>query len=166
MIKKPLCIWLAVLGWAALLVPLGAGGQNPAKKSGAASKTPAVAVSPEPYRNVHYEPSSRRDPFLNPLAKGKDVNPDAEAPRGNPPPGIAGMNINDVKFLGTSSSPEGETAVFRGTDKRVYFLKAGDRLFDGYLKFIGADLVQLVRETKLMSGKVLIQEITKRLRPS
>ncbi len=164
MIKKSLCIWLALLGWTAVLAAQGAGGQTPAKQTAAVSGIPATVASPEPYRKAHYEPSSRRDPFLNPLAKGKDVNPDVEVARGNPPPGIAGMTINDVKFLGTSLSPEGQTAVFRGTDRRVYFLRAGDRLFDGYLKFIGADSVLLVHETKMMSGKVLTQEITKRLR--
>ncbi len=164
MIKNSLCILLAILGWTALLGAQGAGGQNAAQPTGTNSGVSKVVDSPQPYNKARYEPSNRRDPFLNPLAKNKDANPDAEVPRGNPPPGIAGMNINDVKFLGTSVSPEGETAVFRGTDRRVYFLRAGDRLFDGYLKFVGADSVQLVHETKLMSGKVLTQEITKHLR--
>jgi hypothetical protein len=74
------------------------------------------------------------------------------------------MSYNEVELLGMSVSPEGKTAVFKGNDKRIYFLREGDRLFDGYVKTITADYVLLIRETKLRSGRVLTQEITKRLR--
>lgn len=74
------------------------------------------------------------------------------------------MSTNEVELLGMSLSPEGKTAVFKGTDKRVYFLREGDRLYDGFLKAITIDSVLLIHETNLRSGKVLIQEITKRLR--
>jgi hypothetical protein len=55
-------------------------------------------------------------------------------------------------------------AIVRGADTRAYFLKEGDRLFDGYLKTIGIDSITLVRETKMRSGKTLTQNVTKRLR--
>jgi hypothetical protein len=120
------------------------------------------------YRGPHYESSDRPDPFLNPLIQPKNTpnNYDAEeeAPKGTPPPGIGGMYASEVVLLGISISPDGKTAAFRGTDKRVYFLREGDRLFDGYIKVINVDSVQLTRETKLRNGKVLTQEITKRLR--
>ena len=74
------------------------------------------------------------------------------------------MNVQDVNLVGVAKSQEGYTAVFRGNDKRIYFLHVGDRLFDGYLKDIGADFVQIIRETKMKSGQVLTKEITKRLR--
>jgi len=69
-----------------------------------------------------------------------------------------------VVLLGFSISPDGKTAVFRGTDKRVYFLHQGDRMFDGYIKAVNIDSVLLIRETKMRSGKVTSQEVTKRLR--
>ena len=37
-------------------------------------------------------------------------------------------------------------------------------MFDGYIKAINLDSVLLIRETKMRSGKVLTQEVTKRLR--
>ncbi len=114
---------------------------------------------------VHYDSTNRRDPFLNPLRLKKaaeDLN--EEVGRGAPPPGISGMYIAEVVLLGISSREDGRTAVFRGPDKRAYFLQSGDRLFDGYLKDIGPDSVLLIRETKLRSGKVLTQDVQKRLR--
>jgi Tfp pilus assembly protein PilP len=124
----------------------------------------AAAATPTGYAGARYESGNRRDPFLNPLLTRKDQNADEEAPKGTPPPGIAGMYIKDVELLGMAVNSEGQTAAFKGTDKRVYFLHVGDRLFDGYIKSITLDSVQLIHETTLRSGKVLTQEITKRLR--
>jgi hypothetical protein len=114
---------------------------------------------------VRYDSGNRRDPFLNPLRLKKvaeDLN--EELGRGTPPPGISGMFIADVALLGVSSREDGRTAVFRGPDKHAYFLQPGDKLFDGYLKEIGPDFVLLIRETRLKSGKVLTQDVQKRLR--
>jgi len=74
------------------------------------------------------------------------------------------MFIAEVALLGVSSREDGRTAVFRGPDRRAYFLQQGDKLFDGYLKEIGPDFVLLIRETRLKSGKVLTQDVQKRLR--
>ncbi len=164
MIKRFLQIFLVTWSGLALLAPWAASGQAPATSSPARAKTTAMAESSAEYRGVRFEPNDRRDPFLNPLLFKKQESIDEEVPRGNPPPGIAGMYINQVELVGFSVSPEGITAVCRGTDKRVYFLHTGDRMFDGYIKSISPDSVLLTRETKLRSGKVLIQEVTKRLR--
>jgi hypothetical protein len=75
------------------------------------------------------------------------------------------MLINQVRLLGTSFGEDvPPVAVFQGPDKRAYFLQARDRLFDGYVKQVGTDFVLLVRETKLRSGKIVTQEVTKQLR--
>jgi hypothetical protein len=75
------------------------------------------------------------------------------------------MYIAQVIFMGTSLREGTYTAVFKGTDKRFYFLHENDRLFDGYLKRVDGDSVTLVRETRMRSGKVEREEVTKRLRP-
>jgi hypothetical protein len=149
-----------------LLASWAAGQQLAEKKTSHPAPLPAAAAPTLSYRGAHYEPSNRRDPFLNPLLLKRDEDPNEEAPRGSPPPGIAGMTIREVQLLGISVSTEEQTACFFGTDKRVYFLHVGDRLFDGYVKSIAMDAVQLIRETTLKSGKVLTQEVTKRLRTS
>jgi hypothetical protein len=113
-----------------------------------------------------YEGSRRRDPFLNPLLalKKKIEIVDSDEERGTAPPGINGMFIDQVNFVGTSEREGHYTAVVRGTDKRYYFLHEEDRLFDGFLKKITADTVVFVRETRKKSGKVERKEISKQLR--
>ena len=155
---------LAAFGGLALLASGAANGQTQKDKATSAGKTALSVESAAVYGGVRFEPSNRRDPFLNPLLFGKKADVDEEVERGTPPPGIAGMRINDVVLLGFSVSPEGKTAVFKGTDKRVYFLHQGDRMFDGYIKAVNIDSVLLIRETKMRSGKVTSQEVTKRLR--
>jgi Tfp pilus assembly protein PilP len=117
---------------------------------------------------IPYQSDSRRDPFLVPIQLDSKNNPaklvDEEAPRGTPPPGIAGMLIDQVTLVGISSQSGSRIAILRGSDKRVYFLRQGDKLFDGYVRQIGADYVSLVRETKMKSGKLITQDLTKRLR--
>lgn len=139
--------------------------KDDAAKAAREAEDPALAESPALYREARYEPMNRRDPFLNPLLlKSKEGPADEELPRGPLVPGIAGMYVGQVKLLGTSISEESQTAVFEGTDRRVYFLRTGDRLYDGFVKSVGAEAVVLVRETRFKSGNAKIEEITKRLR--
>jgi len=114
---------------------------------------------------IHYNSGNRRDPFLNPLVLKKEQKPvDEELSRGLPPPGIAGTYIAQAVLQGISVREDRRIAVVRGADTRAYFLKEGDRLFDGYVKTIELDSITLVRETKMRSGKTLTQDVTKRLR--
>jgi Tfp pilus assembly protein PilP len=125
----------------------------------------ANVESPQKYAGILYKSENRRDPFLNPLLLKKNVKPDdEELTRGLPPPGIAGTYIAQASLQGTSIRNEQRVAILRGADTRAYFLREGDRLFDGYLKSIQDDSVTLVRETKMRSGKILTQDVTKRLR--
>ena len=89
---------------------------------------------------------------------------DEELTRGLPPPGIAGTYIAQATLQGITVRDGGKVAVVRGADSRAYFIRVGDRLFDGYLKEIQNDFITLVRETKMKSGKTLTQDVTKRLR--
>ncbi len=165
MFTKSPSVWILALALTAWLPPPAVKGQTKDKKDQKVTKTGPVAEIAPGLSGVRYESGGRPDPFLNPIPLRKGaVDPNAEMPRGTPPPGIAGMCAKDVMLLGMSLSPEGKTAVFQGSDKRVYFLREGDHLFDGYLKAITIDSVLLIQETKLRSGKVLTQEITKRLR--
>jgi hypothetical protein len=122
--------------------------------------------SPIRSAGIAYQSQSRRDPFLNPLLLKKKSNQqeDEEISRGVPPPGIAGTYIAQAALQGIASRDNVRVAVVRGSDSRAYFLKVGDKLFDGYLKDIQNDSITLVRETKLRSGKTLTQDVTKRLR--
>lgn len=121
--------------------------------------------APAKIAGVRYNSGNRRDPFLNPLLIKKEQKPvDEELIRGLPPPGIAGTYIAQAVLQGISVRADRRIAVVRGADTRAYFLKEGDRLFDGYVKSIEMDSITLVRETKMRSGKTLTQDVTKRLR--
>jgi hypothetical protein len=144
---------------------------SPAVAQNAKQKSPGPKVNQaskpaEPrYSDVSFKYSNRRDPFLNPLLLKKNAKTDVdeEESRGTPPPGIGGTFIAQAALQGVSIRDSGRMAVVRGSDGRTYFLKEGDRLFDGYLKTIEADSIRLVRETKMKSGKTLTQDVIKRL---
>ena len=146
-----------------LMTAGGANNTSPASSVGPIKKP---LESPIKYANVAYRSGNRRDPFVNPLLvkKKEKQSEDEEISRGLPPPGIAGTYIAQATLQGIAIRDTGKVAVFRGADSRAYFLRKGDKLFDGYLKDIHDDSVTLVRETKLRSGKILTQDVTKRLR--
>ncbi len=152
-------------GLIALLLPLAVAAQKPPGKSEIRKAAPPPAEAPILRESTRYQSDDRPDPFLNPLLlRKKPEKMDEEEPRGQPPPGIAGMYISQVTLLGISIRDGAKTAIFQGPDKRAYFLQEKDKLFDGYLKQIESDFVLLVRQARLRSGKILTQEVTKRLR--
>ncbi len=116
------------------------------------------------YAGVSFKAVHIRDPFLNPLLKKEGKKGDQEIDRGLPPPGIAGTYIAEADLKGISLRENHRLAIIKGSGNRAYFLREGDRLFDGYLKTIHRDSITLVRETKMRSGKVIAQEVTKKLR--
>ncbi len=161
-LKQLLWVLLPML----LCFPMTAAAANNTSPASSVAQTKKPLESPIKYANVVYRSGNRRDPFINPLlVKKKDKQlEDEEISRGLPPPGIAGTYIAQATLQGIAIRDTGKVAVFRGADSRAYFLRKGDRLFDGYLKDIHDDSVTLVRETKLRSGKILTQDVTKRLR--
>jgi hypothetical protein len=132
-----------------------------ANKTGKAGK---MVESPIHYVGIPYKSGNRRDPFLAPPKPKPNVYIDEEISRGLPPPGIAGTDVSQAVLEGISVRKDRKTAIVRSKDNRAYFLREGDRLFDGYLKTIQEDSIILVRETFMKSGKKLTQEVTKRLR--
>ncbi len=139
------------------------------KKSGIpanAAQADKAAESLIKYSEVRFQSGNRRDPFLNPLLLKKKAQKqeDEEVSRGLPPPGMAGTYIAQATLQGVTQREGGRVAVVRGADSRAYFIRVGDRLFDGFVKAIQTDSITLVRETKMKSGKTLTQEVTKRLR--
>jgi hypothetical protein len=151
--------------------------KDSAQTSQAAASPIGAAASPIKYAGIIYVSGNRRDPFLHPhhyrinAATSAPTNSiptakteDEEISRGVPPPGIAGTYIAQAKLDGIAVDANRRIAVVRGAESRAYFLKEGDRLFDGYLKSIQDDSIILVREIKMRSGKFYTQEVTKRLR--
>ena len=68
-----------------------------------------------------------------------------------------------VHVDGTVSSPNGMLAVVSNPDQRVYFLREGDRLYDGDVEKIGLDGVTFKENSKDAFGKPVERMVTKRI---
>ena len=134
----------------------------PAKKT-THKKSSASGAASAPAGGAPAKPTiaetGKRDPFL-PL-----VN--SNKPGGPPlPPGKAGLVVATVQVTGTVSSPNGMLAVVANPDQRVYFLREGDKLYDGDVEKIGLDGVTFKENSKDAFGKPVERTVTKRIYPS
>jgi hypothetical protein len=78
-----------------------------------------------------YDPGDRRDPFRSLFEK---VALEGE----KRPPGIAGMLISEIDLDGiVQDGSGGDIAFFTGSDSKGYFLRVGERVYDGTV--IGID---------------------------
>ena len=128
----------------------GAGAQaKPAKKAGHKAKaapapapaaTPAVADASASAKPQISE-VGKRDPFVPLVSEHKTGGPPL-------PPGKAGLVVATVHVDGTVSAPNGMLAVVSNPDQRVYFLREGDRLYDGDVEKIGLDGVTFKENPK------------------
>lgn len=127
---------------------------KPAAQTSAGAGAAAMREAPAPV--------SRRDPF-RPLVSEKHV---AGAFPTNLPPGKAGLLIGTVRVDGTVRGPTGMIAVVSNPQQRVYFIREGDRLYDGQVEHIGLDGVVFRQSSKDAFGRPVERLVTKRLYPS
>ena len=139
--------------------------KNAARKAKAAStKTAASATSPssgaDPSTSAPAVKSevvtAKRDPF-QPLVS------DTKPSHGPLPPGKAGLIIGTVHVDGTVKSPSGMMAVVSNEERRVYFIREGDKLYDGDVEKIGLDGVTFKENSKDAFGKPVERMVTKRI---
>jgi len=74
--------------------------------------------------------------------------------------------IATMRLDGVVRAPSGMIAVVSNPQQRVYFLREGDRLFDGRVEKIVMDAMTLREMSKDAFGKPLERVVTKRLYPS
>ena len=143
---------------------------KPAKKAagkgkGKAAVAKAAATAPRPNAGAapdvgKLEPIvAKRDPF-EPLVNDKQTS------HGPLPPGKAGLIIASVHVDGTVKMTNGMIAVVSNPEQRVYFIREGDRLYDGEVQKIGLDGVTFKENTKDAFGKPVERIVTKRIYPS
>ena len=131
--------------------------KKPARKAKAANKAaapapPAAAAKKE----EEVAPVSKRDPF-QPLVGGRtEVG-------ANLPPGKAGLVISTIRVDGAVRAPSGMIAVVSNPQQRVYFVREGDRLYDGDVEKISLDGVVFRENSKDAFGKPIQREVTKRI---
>jgi hypothetical protein len=138
----------------------------PAKPADA-SKAPAAAANAAPAKPPVEQPAEekpvvRRDPFDTLLTKAKAGN----APPENLPPGKAGLIVDTLHIDGIVHGPSGMIAIVSNAQKRVYFLRDGDKLYDGDVDKIALDSISFHEIGKDAFGKPLERTVTKRLYPS
>lgn len=127
------------------------------KKSSAAPAKPAQDAN-APAKPVIAE-AGKRDPFAPLVNEHKTGGPPL-------PPGKAGLVVATVQVTGTVSSPNGMLAVVSNPDQRVYFLREGDKLYDGDVEKIGLDGVTFKENARDAFGKQVERTVTKRIYPS
>ncbi len=131
-----------------------------AKKSAHKARVAAhAAAAPTGGTAAKSPEAGKRDPFLPLVNENKTGGPPL-------PPGKAGLVVATVRIDGTVRSPEGMLAVVSNPDQRVYFLREGDRLYDGDVEKIGLDGVTFKENSKDAFGKPVERLVTKRIYPS
>lgn len=160
---------LAVLAMSFCLVSSAGAQAKPAKKPAGkgkgAAKPAASATSPKPETGAGPESAkvepvvAKRDPF-EPLVNEKQPT------HGPLPPGKAGLIIASVHVDGTVKAPSGMLAVVSNPEQRVYFIREGDKLYDGEVQKIGLDGVTFKENSKDAFGKSVERIVTKRIYPS
>lgn len=134
--------------------------QAPAKKKARAKAAPAkreLTTGP-----VAPTAPRRRDPFLTLVrndASGSSVPQRL-------PPGKAGLMISTLRLDGVVRGPNGMLAVATNPQARTYFLRQGDRLYDGRVEQITMEGVTFKEEGKDPFGKPIDRVVTKRIYPS
>jgi Tfp pilus assembly protein PilP len=103
-----------------------------------------------PRNGFIYNGTGRRDPFIS-LAKPVATD---DAARGPKPPGIQGFLLQETSLKGVVKNIDGWIAVLEGPDKKGYFVRVGQRLYDGVITSVDA------------AGLTFRQEITDPLSPA
>jgi hypothetical protein len=103
---------------------------------------------------------ARRDPF-SPLIGRETAG--GGGPLQNLPPGKPGLLISSLRIDGIVSGPNGMIAIVSNAQDRVYFLREGDRLYDGQVQHITMDGISFHQTGKDPFGNAVEREVAKRL---
>lgn len=155
----------------AVLFAIGAGAfaAEPAKTTPAPTPAPTPALrSPGEAmleqdeaalagRAYSYDPAGRRDPFRSLLVRPED------RARGERPPGIAGMSIDDIVVNGIWKVRSGYVAQVRATDNKSYLIRSGDLLYDGEVTRVGPNEVVFRQNINDPQSVKPFREVTKQL---
>ena len=148
--------------------PAKAGATPDASKSPTSPKTPPRTAGKKAAKPPVEKPAetkasvSRRDPF-DPLLNRPSQGPTTPQ---NLPPGKAGLVVGTLRIDGIVGGAHGMIAIVSNPQQRVYFLREGDKLYDGAVQHITIEAVSFQEFGKDAFGKPLERQVTKRLYPS
>jgi type IV pilus assembly protein PilP len=136
---------------------------KPATTKSAAGKsksaTPSAKTVSEKKPAESEQRIARRDPFESLV--GRQQAQDALAK--NLPPGKAGLQVGTLRLDGIVRAPNGMIAVVANPQQRTYFLREGDKLYDGTVEKISMEGVTFHEEGKDAFGKPVERQVSKRL---
>ena len=134
---------------------------KPAAKSASKPKTgtPAAKTVSEKKPVESEQRIARRDPFESLVGRQQA----ADALAKNLPPGKAGLQITTLRLDGIVRAPNGMIAVVANPQQRTYFLREGDKLYDGTVEKISMEGVTFHEEGKDAFGKPVERQVSKRL---
>jgi len=145
--------------------PAGKPAAKPAAKKTAKSPTKRAVKAVEKPATPGTAPAAaesevrqaRRDPFESLLGRQG-----GKAPL-NLPPGKLGLQVSTLRLDGIVRAPNGMIAVVSNPQARTYFLREGDRLYDGSVEKISMDGVSFHEEGKDAFGKPVEHQVNKRI---
>ena len=154
--------------------PAGLGGKSSGASPSAAAKVPKSKSTTSAKSDVPNATGSavlrpvavreniaRRDPF-SPLI-GRETTGGGGLSSQNLPPGKPGLLISSLRIDGIVSGPNGMIAIVSNAQDRVYFLREGDRLYDGQVQHITMDGISFHQTGKDPFGNAVEREVAKRL---
>jgi hypothetical protein len=131
--------------------------RKPAPQAAATANAAKAPASSQGFTNVSLV--GKRDPFIALVNTSKGTGQHL-------PPGKAGLVIGTLTVQGTVQGENGMIAVIANPDQRVYFVREGDRLYDGEVEKITLDGVTFQQNTKDAFGKPIERTVVKRIYPS
>jgi hypothetical protein len=119
------------------------------------------ALEPTLPGGYSYRPQGRRDPFVSlnrPVAAGDEFGR---------PAGIEGFLIQELTLTGiVKLQDEGFVSMFQGPDNKSYFVRLGQRVYDGEVVALDMDSVTFRQEVADPLSTVRTRELVKSLYPS
>ena len=106
-----------------------------------------------------YEPGTRRDPFVNPIATGAE--PRLPPKRGE---GVAGLTVSEMTVRGVIESRGVFVAMVQGPGTKTFLVHPGDKLADGTISAITVQGLVIVQDVTDPLSLVKQREIRKLLR--
>jgi|Deesub1362B_J571_1020462.scaffolds.fasta_scaffold00300_10 Tfp pilus assembly protein PilP len=107
-------------------------------------------------KKIFYHPAGRRDPFRD-LLTGQVLE---EKPR---KPGKEGLSVEEIILVGITKVRGKYIAVVNGPDGFPYFIKKGDRFYDGYVLSIDENKIILRKKLPRPIGGKIYKDIIKKL---
>ena len=107
-----------------------------------------------------YNAQGRRDPFVNLL------RPVSETGLRTRPQGIEGMLIQELALRGIVRDKTGFVAMLADPQNKAYFVRVGQRVFDGVITAIDASTVLFRQEVTDPLATVRTRDVRKTLYPS